>query len=289
MTIEKISLTPLSEHLGMQVTGVDLSRALDLATLEKLREALNQRSVLLFRDQQLTPEQHIALSRQFGEIQRHVVNQFWLPGYPDVYVVSNVIENGRPIGAHGGGREFHSDISYAPEPSLGSLFYCVECPPTGGDTEFASMSAAYDALPSERQMWLKTQRGVHDYAYYYETKLTHREPLTEAQKAQLVPSVHPAVRTHPESGRNAIYLSESLTRQLEGMSIEQSRPLIKEICDFATQPRFVYQHRWRCGDLVFWDNRSAMHRATPFDDQKYQRVMHRTTLQGDKPFLETDP
>ena len=169
---------------------------------------------------------------------------------------------------------------------MGSLFLCRECPPEGGQTEFAGMFAAYEALPEERRQWLLEQRGVHDYVYHYETYLTHRKPLTQEQKAKLSPTTHPAVRTHPVSNRNGIYLSEALTSHLDGVDEEEGRRLIKEICDFATQPRFVYRHEWRVGDLVFWDNRAVMHRALPFDENKYRRVMHRTTVHGDRPFLE---
>ena len=281
----RITLTPLCESLGMKVEGLLVSQPIDDTSYRKLRDALVQHSVLLFRDQDISPKQLVAFSLLFGPIERHILQEYAHADEPDVFVVSNVVENGRQIGTHGGGRDFHSDMSYQPIPSLGSLFYCVECPAEGGQTEFASMFAAYDALSDDTQDWLTDQHGVHDYAYHYATKLTHRKPLTDEQKAKLAPAVHPAVRTHPESGRNAIYISEGLTRQFEGMTIEESQPKIKDICDFATQPRFVYRHEWRPGDLIFWDNRSVMHRAIPFDDKKYRRLMHRTTLKGDKPIF----
>ena len=121
--------------------------------------------------------------------------------------------------------------------------------------------------------------------YHYEQFLTHRGPLTDEQKAKLKPVRHPAVRTHPVSGRDGIYVSESLTSYFEGMDLDESRCLLKEICQFATQPRFVYGHDWRPGDLIFWDNRSTMHRALPFDEQHHERLMHRTTVKGDRPFV----
>ncbi len=281
-----IAFTPLTPVVGAECQGIDISQPVSDETIADINNALAEYGVLLFRDQDITPEQQIDFSRKFGQLDIHVLDQFLLPGHPEIYIISNVVENGKHIGAHGGAKHFHSDLSYNPEPSLGSLFLCRECPPEGGQTEFAGMFSAYDALPDERKQWLSQQRGVHDYVYHYENFLTHRKPLTEEQKAKLSPSAHPAVRTHPVSGRNGIYLSEALTSHLKGVDKEEGRRLIKEICDFATQPQFVYRHEWRIGDLVFWDNRAVMHRALPFDEDQSRRVMHRTTVHGDKPFLK---
>jgi len=279
-----ITFTPLTPTVGAECCGIDISKPVGDKIITVISAALAEYGVLLFRNQGITPLEHIGFSRKFGELDIHVLDQFLLFGHPEIYIVSNVVENGKYIGAHGGAKYFHSDLSYNPEPSLGSLFLCRECPPEGGQTEFASMFAAYDSLPKEKKKWLSQQRGVHDYVYHYETFLTHRKPLTKEQKAKLSPSTHPAVRTHPVSGRKGIYLSEALTSHLEGMCVEEGRILIKEICDFATQPKFVYRHEWSVGDLVFWDNRAVMHRALPFNEDRYRRIMHRTTVHGEKPF-----
>jgi taurine dioxygenase len=169
------------------------------------------------------------------------------------------------IVAYGGGHLWHSDISYLPRPSLGALFYCPECPPAGagGGTSFAGMFAAYEQLPPEQRQWLEQQTAIHDYVWHYETYLTH-----------------------PVSGRQAIYVSAGLTKQFDGMGFEESRRIIEEITDFATQDRWVYTHLWRPGDLVFRDNRSTTHRAEPFDMERHRRLMHRTTIKGDEPFYE---
>jgi taurine dioxygenase len=282
-----IALTPLTPVLGVEVHGLDLSQPLPDAEYRQLNAALAEYGVLLLRGQDISPEHHVDFSRRFGEIDIHVLQEYQLPGHPEVFVISNVVENGRHIGAYGGAKLFHSDLSYNPEPSLGSLFLCRERPPAGGQTEFAGMFAAYDALPEDRKQWLLKQRGVHDYVYHYQTHLTHRKPLTDEQKSRLSPTSHPAVRTHPASGRNAIYVSEPLTSHFEGMDVEEGRRLIKEISDFASQPEFIYRHEWQVGDLVFWDNRSTMHRVLPFDESKHRRIMHRTTVKGDRPFLRT--
>ena len=223
-----ISFTPLASALGGEVHGVDLSRPLAEAECRQISDAVVEYGVLLFRDQDITPQQQVEFSRGLGELDIHVLDQYQVSGCPEVFVVSNVVEKGKHIGAY----------------------------------------------------------GVHDYVYQYETFLTHRESLTHEQKTKLRPTAHPAVRTHPVSRRNAIFLSEALTSHFEGMDVVEGRRIIKEITDFATQPRFVYRHQWRARDLVFWDNRSTMHRALPFDESKYRRVMHRTTIKGDQPFLK---
>jgi taurine dioxygenase len=282
---DTVQFSPLTPVIGVEVEGVDLSRPATDAVRDRLVDALTEHGVLLFRGQNITPQQQVAFSRNFGELDIHVLDQYQVPGCPEVFVISNVVDKGKHIGAYGGARLFHSDMSYNPEPTMGSLFYCRECPPEGGQTEFASMFAAYEALPEDRRQWLLKQRAVHDYVYHYETCLTHRKPLTAEQKARLSPTTHPAVRTHPISGRNALYISEALTSHFEGMDLEESRRSIRELCAFATEPRFVYRHEWRPGDLVFWDNRSTLHRALPFDESQCRRVMHRTTVKGDRPFL----
>jgi len=282
---ENITVTALSEHIGMQVHDVDLSGSINEAQNRAIDQALADHMILLFRDQNITQQQFVDFSRLFGELEVHVLTQYQVPDHPEIFIVSNVVKGGRNIGTYGGGRWFHSDMSYIEQPPLGSLFYCRQCPPEGGETEFASMFAAYDALPPQRREWLRAQRGVHDYVYHYDHFLTHRAPLTDEQKANLKPTSHPAVRTHPVNGRDAIFLSEALTSHFEGMDLQESRKILKDICDFATQSRFVYRHQWRPGDLIFWDNRSTMHRAMPFDEQKHERLMHRTTVKGDKPFL----
>lgn len=281
-----MSFTPITSAIGAEVEGVDLAEDLSDEQIAALRQALSDHSLLLLRGQSVSPEQHIRFSRRFGDLEKHVLSDFCLPGHPEIFIVSNIVENGRHIGAYGGAKEWHSDLSYMAEPSLGSAFYCLECPSEGGETEFASMFAAYDALDDDRKTWLASQRAVHDYAYHYATFLSHRKPLTEEQKAKIPPIAHPCVRTHPDNGRPALYLSYALVSHFEGMSPEESRPLLKELTEFATQPQFTYKHAWRPGDMVFWDNRSAMHRACPFDENS-RRLMYRTTIEGDRPFFKT--
>jgi taurine dioxygenase len=279
-----IGLRKLSEHVGAEVTGVDLSRPIDAAQQADIGAALVAHGVLVFRGQDLPPAMHVDFSSRFGPLIGHVVSRFNLRDHPAVTILSNISnERGEKIGADRAGMLWHSDMSYMRRPSLGSLLYGVECPPEGADTEFASMYGAHDALPADLRRALEGRSGIHDYPWHYATYLTHRPPLTEAEAAKTPPVLHPAIRTHPVTRRRALYLSEGLTRMIAGMDEAEGRALILEAGAFATARRFVYAHKWQPGDLVFWDNRCTMHRATEFDD-RYRRLMRRTTIEGDEPF-----
>jgi taurine dioxygenase len=279
-----IDIVPLTPAIGAEIRGIDLSRPLSDQDVATIRSTLNDRSVLLFRAQNLTPRQHVDVSQRFGELERHVLNQYTLEDDPEILVVSNIVENGRAIGLHDAAWHWHSDSAFHERPSLGSLFLCRECPPTGGETQFASMFAAYDALDEATRSWLQGKVGSHDYADFYARTYHHLPPMTEEQKARVPPVQHPMVRTHPETGRQALFFCEAQVREIVGVPHEEGRRRLADLEAFATQPEFVYSHSWRPGDLVFWDNRSSLHRARPFDDKAYRRLMHRTTIAGDAPF-----
>lgn len=279
-----IRIEKLAEHIGASISGVDLSRTISEGELADIHAAWVDNGVLVFPGQELEPAMHVEFSARFGPLIGHVVDRFNLQDFPEVTLISNVEnEKGEKIGADRAGMIWHSDMSYMPRPSMGSLLYGVECPPTGADTEFAGMFAAYDALPTAMRRRLEGLKGIHDYAWHYATYLTHRPPLTDAEKAKTPPVEHPAIRTHPVTGRKAMYVGEGLTRTFAGMDEAEGRALVIEASEFATQPQFVYRHKWKVGDLVFWDNRSTMHRATEFDN-RYRRLMRRTTILGDVPY-----
>lgn len=274
----------MTPYVGAEIQGVDLSKPLTEAQFEDINDTLVVHGVIVLREQDLPPKMHVDFASRFGRLVGHVVKRFGLEDYPEVTLISNVVnEKGEKIGADRAGMVWHSDMSFLPRPMLGSMLYGVECPAEGANTEFASMFAAHDALPEALRERLAGLRGVHDYPWHYETYLSHRPPLTEEEKAKTPPVSHPALRTHPVSGRRAIYLGEGLTRTIEGMDEAEGRKLVVEVSQFATQPQFVYSHKWQVGDLVMWDNRSVMHRATEFDNRE-RRLMRRTTVEGDVPF-----
>lgn len=272
--------------LGAEIVGLDLSRPLDDATFGEVRKAfLDSEGVLILRDQRITPEQHIAFSRRFGPLMIHVLRQFLLPGHPEILLVSNVMENGKPVGLGDAGRYWHSDLSYVAEPSLGSLLHAQEIPSEGGDTSFVNMYAAYETLPAAIKRRIDGKRAIHSYRNSYDRMqgTTWRPPLTEAQKAEVQEVAHPVVRTHPETGRKALFVNEGFTSRIVGLPEEESRDLLQFLFAHSNQPRFAYRHRWQEHDLVFWDNRCAIHYAHGCPPE-LRRHMHRTTVQGDAPY-----
>jgi taurine dioxygenase len=281
MTLQLEHLTPF---IGSSVHGIDLREPVADADFAVLRDALNQRSLLLFRGQQIDESQHVAFSRRFGTLLGHVLTQFLKKEHPEVYVLSNVSENGKPIGNHKEGWNWHSDLSYKAEPSLGALLYAVEVPPVEGDTFFASMHAAYDALPESTKTRIRHLTATHSYANYYGKAFADRNPLTAEQLAATPDVVHPLVRTHPETGRLSLYVGQDVVKKIDGLPEDESTALLAELNEHAISPPFSYRHQWLAGDLLIWDNRCTMHRATPYDDIKYRRVMHRTTVAGDRPY-----
>jgi taurine dioxygenase len=240
---------------------------------------------VVYRKQQITPAQQVAFSRRFGPLQRHVLARFALPGEPEVLVVSNIRENGQPIGLGDAGHYWHSDLSYKSLPSLGSFLHAQELPASGGDTLFADMHAAWDALPLALKQAVQDKRAQHSYLKHY-ADLQKRSPwrpdLTAAQLEQLQPVSHPVVRTHPETGRRALFVSEHFTTHIEGMPEDEGREVLQQLFDHSVLPQFVYRHRWQAQDMVFWDNRSVMHLATGCPDNQ-RRKLYRTTVEGDQP------
>jgi len=281
------SIRPLSAACGAEVAGVDLTRPLPADQVEELHRALGTYGILLFRGADITPDSHIAFSRQFGRLETHVVGEFNLPGKPEIFIVSNVREEGRLKGAVYAGQYWHSDLSYMEKPSLGSLLLCHEMPEIGGDTMWANMVQAYDTLSDVMKGFLSGLKAVHDYSHAYDTYFAHlkeRPPLTPEQRAKTPPVERPMVRTHPVTGRKALYVNPGFTTGIAGMPREESQPILDFLFRHATRPEFIYRHKWRVHDMIFWDNRCTMHYALSDYDFSVRRHMHRTTVAGDAPY-----
>jgi len=277
--------------LGAEILGVDLARDLDDAVFREIVDLFHEHEVVFFRDQRLTPEQHIAFSRRFGELEHHVRKDCCRPGYPELFVVSNVIENGKPIGSQDAGLFWHSDLCYLKEPSRGSLFYAREVPVDAqgkpvGDTMFASGTAAYRALPESEKRKLAGVKAVNSYAkgYYRDRNSGPRKPLTEEQKKHTPDVEHPIVRTHPHTGKQSLFVNEGYTASVVGMSEQESDALLTRLFEHGTRPEFVYRHQWRVGDFLIWDNCSTQHRAVMDYQLPQRRLMERATLCGTAPF-----
>jgi taurine dioxygenase len=283
---QQFAIHPLDAPLGAEVVGLDLSLPLGAEDFARLHRAHLDHHVLVFRDQRITPAQQVAFSRRFGPLQIHVLRQFQLAGHPEVLVVSNIRENGQPVGLGDAGHFWHSDLSYKEKPSLGSMLHAQELPATGGDTLFANQHTAWDALPAALQRRLVGLRAEHSYLARYadlQKKNPWRPNLTQAQIDEVKPVVQPVVRTHPETGRKALFVSEHFTTRIVGLPEAESRALLGELFDLSTRPEHVYRHQWRPHDMVFWDNRSVMHLAAGCPDDQ-RRKLYRTTIEGDAPY-----
>lgn len=276
--------------LGAEILDIDLARPVDDATFEAIVAAFHEHEVVFFRNQTLTPEQHVEFSQRFGELEKHVRTDCCRPGFPELFVVSNIVENGRPIGSLDAGLFWHSDLCYLKEPSRASLFYALEVPMRDGkpvgDTMFASGTAAYDALPEATQRRVAGLKAVNSYSagYYRDRKSGPRKPLTEEQMQRTPDVEHPIVRTHPYTGKKCLFVNEGYTSRIPGLAPAEGEALLSELIAHATDPHFIYRHQWQAGDLLLWDNCSTQHRAVSDYALPLRRHMERTTLCGTTPF-----
>jgi taurine dioxygenase len=283
---QDFAIRPLHAALGAEVLGLDLTRPLGTADLARVHRAHLDHHVLVFRDARITPAQQVAFSRQFGELQIHVLRQFQLAAHPEVLVISNIRENGAPIGLGDAGHLWHSDLSYKATPSLGSMLHAQELPDAGGDTLFANQHLAWDTLPEDLKREVEHAQAEHSYLARYEDlrRLNPWRPaLTQAQIDEVVPVRHPVLRTHPETGRRALFVSEHFTTRILGMDAARSRDLLDALFAHSTQSAFIYRHQWQRHDMVFWDNRSLLHLAAGCPPEQ-RRKLYRTTIAGDVPF-----
>ena len=278
-----IEVRPVSPALGAEVIGADLTRPDDDAQFQTIHQALLDHNVVVIRDQDISPADHAAFSARFGELELHVLNQFLLPEQPEVLVLSNKHVNGVPVGLQDAGREWHSDLSYMRLPSLGSLLYALESRRPAATRSTPTSTRPTDTLSPGLKERIKGLRLRHSYADFinrrFQESAMERPTLTAEQAAKVPTAIHPLVRTHPNTGRKALYVSPSLVAGIDGMDNAEGQALLQELNEHATQPRFVYRHVWRLHDIVFWDNRCTLHQATAFDPQ-YTRHMHRTTIRG---------
>ena len=276
----RLAWHPLSHALGAEVAHADLTAALDASAVDAIRAAWNENHILLFRGQKLSPDALIAFARRFGELDRHDATPFYrLEGHPEILLVTNRMIGGKPSETRNTGRNWHSDYSYTNRPAAASMLYCEEKPPVGGDTMFCNMVRAYETLSDKMKRIVDGLEAVYDIGLT--AGINERDPQKTAELRRINPPIaHPAVRTHPSSGKKALYVSERASH-FHGMTAEESRPLIQFLCAHATRPENVYRHRWQVNDLVLWDNRTTMHIALADFDPSAPRHMLRTTLLGE--------
>ncbi|MGC1407816.1 MAG: TauD/TfdA family dioxygenase [Acetobacteraceae bacterium] len=274
-------INSLSSHTGAEVSGVDLTQPIDVAQRERLRRAFVEHPVLVFRDQHLSPRQLLDAVHLFGEVFPQHNTRFALPECPDIHYISNqdfYTDGRRYIPGEG----YHTDHSNAAEPPKATVLHAVQLPDRGGDTQFVNMYCAYDDLSAAMRQRIAGLRAIHVYqSRHSERKLM---ALSEAARQKVPDAVaHPLVRTHPESGRRAIYLNPIRTEGIVGMEEAEALSLLDELLAHATQPQYEYRHQWHRGDLVMWDNRCLLHKANGDYDMSQVRYLYRVMLKGDVP------
>jgi taurine dioxygenase len=277
-----MTISPTGAVLGADIGGVDV-RTLGDADFAEIHKAWLDHLVLRFRDQQLTDQDLIAFSRRFGALDWAPIQETgrrFVDGLPEIYVVSNVIENGIPIGSLGAGEAvWHTDMSYLEDPPKASILYALEVPPGGSDTWFCSMYAAYEQLPVGLKQRLQGLQVKHDGTYNSGGYV--RQGITATDDPISSPGTyHPLVCRHPETGRQGLYLGRRRNAYIAGMPLVESERLLDEIWAAATAQSLTWRNQWRVGDLVLWDNRCTMHRRDPFDPNS-RRVLHRTQIKGE--------
>lgn len=279
---EPLDVRPTTGGLGAEVRDIDL-RTLSDDSFAAIHAAWLQNLVLLFRNQDLTPADLIAFSRRLGALDHAPIQETgrrFVGGMPELYVVSNVVENGEPIGSLGNGEAvWHTDMSYVEQPPKASALYALEVPPTGGNTSFINMYALYDSLPDALKQRIAGRRVKHDGTYnsggYVRQGVIPSDDPREAPGA-----LHPLVYTHPETGRPALYLGRRRNAYIEGLDLAESEALLDDLWSHVDQAALTWTNVWQVGDLVLWDNRCTMHRRDPFNPNT-RRVMHRTQIKGE--------
>ncbi len=286
-----IRTRPLSEALGVEVSGVDPAGPIDDVTIGELRRLWLAHNILLFRGVDWTPDRHVRFTRRFGPL--HIMptlasdTPINLAEHPEVMVVSNIAHGAAKAGLRRAGWGWHSDGEDKALPNMGSLLHALKIPPEGGDTAFANTYKAYEALPQATRDRIDGRRCRFSRVEKHIINYPNLAPLTEQEKQDRPDVWHPAVRTHPETGRKALYIGRWAV-EIEGVAGDEGRALIEELCAFTVRPEFVHTHSWKVGDAILWDNRCTQHRALPFDDSRYERDMRRTTLEGDAPYYVSE-
>ena len=272
----------LTDAVGAEIRGLDVAGDPEPATIVAIRAALSRHGVVVFRDQSLDAPGLAAFSRRFGRLAHSGNQRYSAPDAADVMLVGNLVVDGEWKSMFTNGMEdWHVDQIYKQTPNTGTLLYAVEVPPVGGDTLFAGMSAAWDALDEATRARIAPLEAVYTFEQLDAT-LRAQDPTRPPLTAEIIeahpPAIHPLVRVHPESGRKSLCISPEVMSHIVGMDRDGSLALARSLARHALEERFIYRHRWRAGDLVMWDNRCTMHTATVFDANRYRRLLYRTII-----------
>lgn len=276
-------IEPLTDAVGAEITDINLSESLNENSFIKIKNALHQSGVIVFHDQALDEEQLLAFSRRFGPLEIHVASEYNMKEHPEIIQLSNKIVDGKPIGIQEAGRFWHSDLSYMQKPCMGSIIYALDMPPVdaGGNTIYAGMHSAYDALDDGMKKQLEGLHAVHDYSHrvYLDEQEGRRRMEVDEELKKRTTAIHPVIRVHPETGRKVLFVNDGFTTGIVDMPEDESRDLLDRLFAHQTRPEFSYTHEWRNFDVVMWDNITVIHRATWFDPS-FIRHAYRTTVSG---------
>lgn len=284
-----IEAKPINPRIGVEITGIDLSQRLSDAELSEIRRLWVEHVVAVFPGQKVNDDQHIAFSQRLGELEMINMAALQSEGRPEIYEATNLDKDGNimtedhpVLTINRGNQKWHSDSSFKAVPATASMLHAYIVPDEGGETEFANMAAAYEDLDEETKELCDGLIAIHDF--YWSRRDVEEQAFTQEERDAIPPVRHPLIRVHPETSRKAIYVG-SHTREIEGWDFAESRALIDRLITHGTRPEFTYRHDWAVGDMVLWDNRSALHRGMAFDDQREKRRLHRTTIAGVGPTL----
>jgi len=282
-TQARVATRPLSPRLGAEVLGVDLASGVDDDSFRAIRAAFLAHQVLLFDARDLPSARQVEFARRFGEVQIHVMNQYHADGYPELYRLSNLDADGRPNGRHPdrGTMSWHTDGSWQRVTGQATILYAEVASAEGGETHFCDMYGAYDRLSPAWKARLAGMRAIHNLDFS-RTRRHGDDPLTDEQRRARPPVDHPIVRTHAESGRRCVFLGDH-AESIVGMPYDAGRALIEELNALIVHDDLTYRHRWSAGQLIAWDNRCVLHRATPYDPAVQRRVIRRCTVLGEVP------
>lgn len=272
-----LELLPLKHRIGVEARGIDVNAISD-DDFSRVYDAWIDSTILLIRGQSMTAEQQVALSDRFGDRVTYTRPEFSAQTEADILVLSNIRKDGRLIGSPVSGRVWHTDGHYLQSPPAGSLLYAVKTPPEGGDTLFANQIAAYADLPIPVKEQIADLEVVISRVQSRPYNYPDRPPPTAEERAEWADIAHPIVRRHTVSGEKALYAGGNVPWHIVGMKPAESLPLITFLQEFSVQDQYVYRHKWQPGDILVWDNRSALHKATWYDGTRYERLMYRTTL-----------
>lgn len=278
-----IEVKPATPSTGAEILGANLAAGCSDSEFAEIQTALDTHGVIFLRDQNISPEQQVDFTKCFGtpDVNFNAL-RFGIDGSPEIYIISNITEDGKPIGTRRAGETWHTDMSYAKEPAASTMLYAVEVPSLHGlplgDTAFANAAAAWDALPESLQSEIINLKGVFDFR-----GRKRSSPVSAEDIAKYPPVEHPIVRRHPRTGRYSLYIVRDDCTSIVGKDERESAALIEALADHIVKPTFVYQHKWQVGDVVVWDNCTVQHRAVLDYELPHRRLMWRTTVKGEVP------